>query len=113
MTAGLLPAIVLIPTVLNGFGPAADAARSGFPAPAVWAWIPATAFGGAAAGALTSALASNLLKLQLPGIVLLSLVAGMGGLLIAATQVTMLQRVLARCRDRQLSQVRPIVTAGT
>lgn len=119
VTAGLLSAIVLIPTVLNGFGPATNAgtvllssaAALGAAGlltgtaqalvlrgsiPAAWAWIPATAFGGAAAGALTSALASDLLKLQLPGIVLLSLVAGMGGLLIAATQGTVLQRVLAR-----------------
>jgi hypothetical protein len=58
-----------------------------------WAWIPATAIGGGLAGALTSALSSQLFGL--PTFAFISLLAALGALLISATQATVLHRLLS------------------
>ncbi|HEY4845991.1 MAG TPA: hypothetical protein VII89_09875 [Candidatus Dormibacteraeota bacterium] len=58
-----------------------------------WAWTPATVVGAALAGALTSALSSQLIGL--PGFATLSLVPGVGALLIAASQAPVLHRLLS------------------
>ena len=56
-----------------------------------WAWIPATVIGGGLAGALTSALSSQLFAL--PAFATISLVAGVGALLISASQAPVLDRL--------------------
>jgi hypothetical protein len=58
-----------------------------------WAWIPATVVGGALAGSLTSALSSQLFGL--PAFATLSLVPGVGALLISASQAPVLYRLLS------------------
>lgn len=57
-----------------------------------WAWVPATVVGGALAGTLTSALSSQLFGP--PVFLSLSLIAGVGGLLIAVSQAPVLSRLL-------------------
>ncbi len=57
-----------------------------------WAWIPATLVGGALAGALTSALSSQLFGL--PPFATFSLV-GVGALLVSASQAPVLYRLLS------------------
>jgi hypothetical protein len=116
VTASLLSAIVLIPTVLNLFAPprgtgvlissaaalaaaglmtgTAQALVLGRSRRAAWVWIPATALGGGAAGALTSTLAPQLLGLQLPAYMLLGVVAAIGASLIAGSQALVVRRVL-------------------
>ena len=58
-----------------------------------WAWIPATAIGGGLAGAVTSALSSQLFGL--PTFAFISLLAALGALLISAAQATVLHRLLS------------------
>ena len=58
-----------------------------------WAWIPATAVGGGLAGALTSALSSQLFGL--PTFAFISLLAAVGALLISATQAAVLHRLVS------------------
>jgi hypothetical protein len=58
-----------------------------------WAWIPATVVGGGMAGALTSAMSSQLFGL--PPFVTLSLLAAVGGLLISVSQAPVLYRLLS------------------
>jgi hypothetical protein len=58
-----------------------------------WAWIPATAIGGGLAGALTSALSSQLFGM--PPIITLSVLAAIGGLLISVSQAPVLYRLLS------------------
>ena len=59
-----------------------------------WAWIPATVVGGAFAGALTSMLSPQLFGL--PAFATLSLLPGVGALLISASQAPVLYRLLSR-----------------
>ena len=120
VTANLVNAIVVIPTVLNAFGPSFDAALvmstailSGAAALAAsglvvgaaqawilrssarhvaWLWIAATVLGGALAGSVTTALSAQLLSL-LP-IATISLVAAAGALLTAACQAPVLVRII-------------------
>lgn len=56
-----------------------------------WAWIPATVIGGGLAGALTSALSSQLFAL--PAFATISLVAGVGALLVSVSQAPVLDRL--------------------
>lgn len=58
-----------------------------------WAWIPATIVGSALAGALTSALSAQLFGL--PPFATISLVAGVGALLVSASQAPVLYRLLS------------------
>jgi hypothetical protein len=117
VTADLIAAIAVIPTVLGLFvsvaGPISPttAMVSGAAALAAaglvvgvgqalvlrrsvgniaWAWIPATMAGGALAGALTTALTSQLLGL--PYVATLSLATAAGALLTAASQAPILLR---------------------
>jgi len=57
-----------------------------------WAWIPATVVGGALAGALTTAISSQLFGL--PAFGTISVVAAIGALLVAASQIPVLLRIL-------------------
>jgi hypothetical protein len=57
-----------------------------------WAWVPATAIGGAFAGALTTALSAQLFGL--PFVMIISVVTATGALLRAASQAPVLMRVL-------------------
>jgi hypothetical protein len=67
-----------------------------------WAWIPATIVGGALAGALTSALSSQLFGH--PQFVTISLVTGVGALVISSSQAPVLYSLLlGRKPDTQLS----------
>jgi hypothetical protein len=118
VAANLVTAIVVIPTVLNQFAhsvgimTAAAAVLSGACAlgaaglvigtaqaivlrqsigKLAWAWIPATALGGALSGALTSALSAQLYGLS--AFATLSLVAAFGALLTAASQAPVLVRM--------------------
>jgi hypothetical protein len=120
VTANLVNAIVVIPTVLNLFGPSSGAApvistaiSSGAVALAAaglligaaqawilrtssgnvaWLWIAATVLGGALAGSVTTALSAQLFSL-LP-ITTISLVAAAGALLTAACQAPVLVRII-------------------
>ncbi|TME22961.1 MAG: hypothetical protein E6I68_08225 [Chloroflexi bacterium] len=121
ITARLLTAIVVIPSVLGLFARSvggdpislSTAVISGAAALAAaglvvgtaqslvlrssggniaWAWIPATIVGGGLAGALTTALSAQLFGL--PAIATISLVAAAGGLLSAASQAPVLLRLL-------------------
>ena len=58
-----------------------------------WAWIPATTVGGGLAGALTSALSSQLFGL--PTVAFITLLAAVGALLISASQAPVLRRILS------------------
>jgi hypothetical protein len=118
--ASLLAVIVLIPTVLGrAVGPAgsinpSDMVIAGGAAVAAaglaigtaqalvlrtsagniaWAWLPATIVGGALAGASTSALSSQLFGL--PPFATISLLAGVGALLVSASQAPVLYRLLS------------------
>jgi hypothetical protein len=117
VTADLIAAIVVIPTVLGLFVPiaglisqtiamvsgAAALAAAGFVVGVgqalvlrasvgniAWAWIPATMAGGALAGVLTTALTPQLLGL--PYVETLSLATAAGALLTAASQAPILLR---------------------
>lgn len=59
-----------------------------------WVWVPATFVGGGLAGAATSALSSQLFGV--PPFASVSLLAGVGGLLIAVSQAPVLYRLLSR-----------------
>jgi hypothetical protein len=58
-----------------------------------WAWLPATIVGGGLAGALTSVVSSQLF--DLPPFATISLVAGVGALLVSASQAPILFRLLS------------------
>lgn len=121
VTARLIAAIVVIPSVLGLFVPPAGsgpitmatAVISGATALAAaglvvgtaqalvlrgsggniaWAWVPATIAGGALAGALTTALSAQLFGL--PPIATISLVAAAGALLSAASQAPVFLRLV-------------------
>ena len=121
VTADLIAATVVIPSVLELFVPrgatnpiipatamlsgAAALAAAGFvigvaqalvlrtsAGTIAWAWVPATMVGGALAGALTTAISAQLFGF--PYLVTVSLVAAIGGLLIAASQAPVLLRAL-------------------
>lgn len=121
VTAELIAAIVVIPSVLNLFVPRGTtnpilpttAMVSGAVALAAaglvigvaqalvlrtsagsiaWAWVPATIVGGALAGALTTAISAQLFGY--PYLVTISLLAATGGVLIAASQAPVLLRAL-------------------
>ena len=120
VVANLIAAIVVIPSVLNVFAPTSGglispstAMLSGAAALATaglvvggaqalvlrsstgniaWAWIPATMVGGALAGALTTALSSQLFGFA--AFATIGMVAAVGGLLAAASQAPVLLRIL-------------------
>ena len=119
VAANLVTAVIVIPTVLNLFVQAQGrptlgaAIASGTAALAsagvvtglaqalvlrmssgnvAWLWLPATVLGGALAGALTTAVAAQLLGL--PAFLTISLVAATGALMTAAVQAPVLLRVL-------------------
>jgi len=58
----------------------------------VWLWIPATVLGGALAGAFTTALAFQLLRLPAAGFI--SVIAAAGAMFAAASQAPVLQRLV-------------------
>ena len=120
VTANLITAIVVIPTVINAFGSSSGAALvmstailSGATALAgaglvigaaqawilrasagnvAWLWIAASVLGGALAGSVTTALSAQLFSL--PPLTTICLVAATGALLTATCQAPVLLRII-------------------